>query len=179
MFDSPTPILTYDFIAREEYVLGKSSPNKIRMFVPPGTIKINFYCWGVTRTIIRYNNVPESKEFKDVSYSTPGMVYGLSQLGVEDCFTIPEYVEEGYSGALNTYICRDDISTGLKVSDAGWLYADLEFDTYGKNCIFSLTVNIGLYNEWWDNAGSNDDKSINWDNDIEIVTTYISKSVDV
>lgn len=181
LYSTPTEITTFHFCPVADYIEGVNDNKMVRMFIPPGTVNIDFFCLGTIsnniKAISRYNKIPTT-DFSNYQENKRGYKNNLNSLMSGDCFTEQEE-NTGITGNRwgKLYICYEDLtSSALSKESSGWLYVKLKNDnTVGQRYIFQLTVHRDTYNDWWDKYGSNSDGSINWDVDIEPVTSYISK----
>ena len=161
-----------------------------RVFIPPGTINIymllqgNVYSDGA---VTKFNSLPIGEPDPK---SWPA---GTSENGIRDCST---YTEDGNpfsnlekmeskechtrnTGQGNLYAINSNTLEPAKLIQGGWLYVKVsDVNNRGSSPVFyndfTIEVDVKTYNDWFDHYGSNADGSINWNKDVESVTTYIA-----
>ncbi|MFZ2188644.1 MAG: hypothetical protein WAV73_03740 [Candidatus Moraniibacteriota bacterium] len=141
-----------------------------RVFIPPGTVALDLQhtamgsLMGLARHKFPPAGLPDS--YGDSSYPTLSeLEAGEQRATFSDSYDLLQMVSDGFTPPLS-------------IGRAGWLYAKIASDgqyTFFDNH-FSVRVDTATYNAWWDNYGSNSDGSINWERDVESMTTYVARS---
>jgi hypothetical protein len=140
-----------------------------RVFIPPGTVALDLQhtamgsLMGLARHKFPPAGLPDS--YGDSSYpALSELEAGEQRATFSDSYDLLQMVSDGFTPPLST-------------GRAGWLYAKVASDgqyTFFDNH-FSVRVDTATYNAWWDNYGSNSDGSIDWERDVESMTTYVAR----
>ena len=167
---SPTtksPAYIYNtFISTDNFRSGAYGWKKVRMFIPPGT-------WNINLSISNLSNIQMQSwtKFSDIpknTFASPIPTSGSSA-------PIPDYIEkEHYSYGEILNIFEAFTYRFETLSSGGWLYVNIDTtETKNISIYFKIDVDITLFNSWWTTCGgTNADKSINWDHDVENKITY-------
>ena len=165
------------FISTENYRFGAYGYKQLRMFIPPGTWRSNIEITNSQTGSINGGVMMQSwsrfASLPEVPISPPilpesGKVSSPNPDNIQNTF---------YSWGETITIFKDkDFQDTFNVIDkGGWLYIYI-VTTETKNIAikFSVDVRIDTFNSWWTTCGgTNADKSINWDHDVENKITYL------
>ncbi|MFA5962270.1 MAG: hypothetical protein WC848_06325 [Parcubacteria group bacterium] len=159
--------------------LAKNGPcykdGKFRVFVLPGTKVLNIdgnNSMQNTRLyfISRFNKFPGKKiadPFSDANILK--LPYGGTKLKT---LKDGDYHSTNANGIFS--IITDGYSYPIAPNEAGWVYVDADFGSGASISYANATGDIDLdaFNDWYKHSGSNSDGSINWEKDVESMTTY-------
>lgn len=142
--------------------------SKMRVFVPPGASSLYFaiYEYGNQTAIVRHELPPTTLSIPANYFDTSSRT--LAQLTASD-----QIINENKEGKIT--IINQGIYPTVSQGQAGWLYAYItggSSSSFYEN-VWIVEVDAAIYNDWYDHYGTNQNGSINWDRDIEGVTTYL------
>lgn len=152
------------FVSTHEFRTGVYGWFKTRMFLPPGTLKINVLISNKDDLFMH-----SWTHFK----SQPKSVFPLLPTSGESSpITIEQINNEFYSFGNTLNIFKDLLYEIDSKDESGWLYINVfePSDIDKININFRVDVDMKIFNNWWKNNGSQ--KLINWDIDVEQKDVY-------
>jgi hypothetical protein len=179
-FFTPTtksPAYTWNTFRSTDYFRsGAYGWKKVRMFIPPGTWRINLEISNSQSTSINGGSMMQSwsrfASLPEIPTTLPtppesGKVSSPNPDNIQNTFY-------SYGETITIFQAKEFQDVFNAVDKGGWLYIDI-ITTETKNISIKFTVDVlmSTFNNWWTTCGAtNTDKSINWDHDVENKITY-------
>ncbi len=144
-----------------------------RVFIPPGT------SYSTVIEILEWNGQSAIARHKIPPTSIFGALANTTDIKLSNYVAADRYRQgdpEGYRNGRLAILGDGFADPYLSVADSGWFYVKVDANAFSPSYTHSvsISVNADIYNNWYNNSGSNSDGSINWAKDVEGVTTYVA-----